>query len=91
MLDTDAAELFGVTASRLRRAVKRGPERFPSDCVYELTLEEMRSLPTRRHRARPLYAFTETVLLMLSSVLNTPQAIAASISIIRELFSFTLN
>lgn len=91
MLDTDAAELFSVTASRLRRAIKREPDRFPPDCALQLTSEETLSQFTGRRQAKPLYAFTETGLLMLSSVLNTPQAIEASISVIRELFSFPLN
>ncbi len=91
VLDTDAAELFGVTASRLRRAVKRESERFPSDWAFELTSEEMRALSARGNRALPRYAFTEAGLLMLASVLNTPQAVEASLSVIRELFGFPLN
>lgn len=44
MLDTDLAELYGVTTGALNQAVKRNPERFPADFMFQLTDDELLSL-----------------------------------------------
>ena len=41
MLDSDLAILYGVTTGHLNRAVKRNPDRFPPDFMFQLTLEEV--------------------------------------------------
>ena len=40
MTDTDSADLYGVTTEALNQAVLRNLERFPSDFMYQLTVEE---------------------------------------------------
>lgn len=40
MLDSDLAELYGVTTKRLLEQVKRNTKRFPSDFMFPLTSEE---------------------------------------------------
>ncbi len=40
LLDSDLAELYGVTTKRLNEAVKRNVDRFPSDFRFQLTAEE---------------------------------------------------
>jgi len=40
MLDADLAVLYGVTTGALNQAVKRNAERFPSDFMFRLTVEE---------------------------------------------------
>jgi len=40
MLDRDLAELYGVETKNLNRAVRRNPERFPSDFMFRLTSDE---------------------------------------------------
>jgi len=40
MIDTDLAELYGVTTKALNQAVKRNKDRFPQDFVFQLTLPE---------------------------------------------------
>lgn len=40
ILDSDIAELYGVSIGRLNEAVKRNIERFPSDFMFQLTVEE---------------------------------------------------
>lgn len=40
MLDSDLAELYGVTTKRLNEQVKRNRERFPDDFMFALTAEE---------------------------------------------------
>jgi len=44
MLDRDLAELYGVATKVLKQAVKRNMSRFPSDFMFQLTLEEQESL-----------------------------------------------
>ena len=90
MLDEDAAILYGVSAGHLRRMVARHRARFPSEAIFRMTPEEYQALKNRRTRFLP-YVFSEEGLLLLSSILRTPQAVQASIEIIRELFSFRAN
>jgi len=44
MLDSDLAQLYGVTAGRLNEAVKRYEDRFPSDFMFRLTKKEYEDL-----------------------------------------------
>ncbi len=44
MLDRHLAELYGVGTKSLNQAVKRNPDRFPEDFMFQLTLDEVRSL-----------------------------------------------
>jgi hypothetical protein len=40
MIDSDMAELYGVTTKRLNEAVKRNIKRFPVDFMFQLTKDE---------------------------------------------------
>jgi len=89
MLDIYLAELYGVETKQLKRAVRRNIDRFPDDFMFELTQIELQNL--RRQigtsswggiRYSPM-AFTEQGVAMLSSVLNSKQAIMVNIKIIR--------
>jgi hypothetical protein len=89
MFDSDLAELYGVETKRLKEAVKRNLFRFPEDFMFELTDEEFANLRSQiatsswgGTRYRPL-VFTEHGVLMLSSVLNSKQAINVNIQIMR--------
>jgi hypothetical protein len=65
MLDRDLAALYGVTTSNLNKAVKRNPDRFPDDFMFQITVEEAQSLrfhsgilkPGQHYKYLP-YAFT---------------------------------
>lgn len=89
MIDSYLAELYGVETKRLNEQVKRNLERFPEDFMFQLTKCEFESLKsqiatTRWGGRRTLpYAFTEHGVLMLSSVLNSKQAININIQIMR--------
>ncbi|MGV8878082.1 MAG: ORF6N domain-containing protein [Sphingobacteriaceae bacterium] len=92
MLDRDLAELYGVKAIRLREQVKRNPERFPQNFMFQLTEQEVEdmvsqnAIPSRQVLGGTLpYAFTEHGILMLSNVLKSEKAIQMSIRII-EMF-----
>ena len=90
MLDNDLAELYQVETKQLKRQVKRNLERFPEDFMFELTKEEydfLRSqIGTLKRGAHSKYlpiVFTEQGVSMLSSVLNSKQAINVNIQIMR--------
>src|SRR6266404_2596014 len=91
MLDSDLAELYGVTTKRLNEQVKRNQERFPGDFMFQLTTEETNALrsqiaTSKRERGgrryRP-YAFTEHGAIMAASVLNSHRAIQMSVFVVR--------
>ncbi|MCX6876165.1 MAG: ORF6N domain-containing protein [Verrucomicrobia bacterium] len=44
ILDSDLAELYGVTTGRLNEAVKRNLDRFPADFMFQLTENEIEIL-----------------------------------------------
>ncbi len=91
MLDSDLAQLYGVTVGRLNEAVKRNEDRFPSDFMFQLTTAEFENLKSQiaissskwGGRRRAPYAFTEQGVAMLSSVLRSKRAIQVNIAIMR--------
>ena len=90
MLDRDLADLYGVETKQLKRAVRRHVKRFPEDFMFQLTKEEYLFLRgqfgTLKRGAHSKYlpmAFTEQGIAMLSSVLNSSQAIEVNIAIMR--------
>lgn len=89
MLDRDLAVLYKVSTKVLKQAVKRNIYRFPLDFMFELTQREFTILRSQNvtsswggQRYLP-YVFTEQGVAMLSSVLNSKQAIIVNIQIIR--------
>jgi hypothetical protein len=96
MLDSDLAKMYGVTTTAFNQAVKRNSDRFPSDFMFQLTLEEARSLRSQsvileedskqgrgRHSKYAPYVFTEHGIAMLSSVLRSKRAVQMNILIVR--------
>jgi len=90
MLDSDLADLYGVTTGNLNLAVRRNKSRFPQDFMFQLTAEEAKSLllQTARSKGRggrrtPPSVFTEQGVAMLSSVLRSEQAVQVNIAIMR--------
>jgi hypothetical protein len=90
MLDYDLAVLYGVETRALKQAVRRNPDRFPRDFMFELSEQEIDMMvsqfvtPDRRKfgGAKPM-AFTEQGIAMLSSVLNSERAVKVNIAIMR--------
>ena len=91
MLDSDLAQLYEVETKVLNQSVKRNIRRFPSDFMFQLTVEETDSLRSQfvtskegkgGRRYLP-YAFTEHGILMLSTVLKSERAIEVNIQIMR--------
>ena len=89
MLDRDLAQLYNVETKVLKQAVRRNIDRFPDDFMFELSNEELTILRSQfvtsswgGARYIPM-AFTEQGVAMLSSVLNSKQAIKVNIQIMR--------
>jgi hypothetical protein len=90
MLDSDLADLYGVSTGNLNLAVRRNQPRFPRDFVFQLTPREFDSLllqtaiaKGRGGRRSPPYAFTEQGVAMLSSVLKSNRAAEVNVVIMR--------
>jgi phage regulator Rha-like protein len=98
ILDSDLAELYGVEVKRLNEQVKRNAERFPSDFVFRVTVNDLRSQfatsnakpktrgqahSTRGGRRYQPYAFTEHGAIMAATMLNSKRAVEMSIFVVR--------
>lgn len=91
MLDSDLAEIYGVTTKRLNEQVGRNADRFPLDFAFQLTPEEFARLMSqiatskkgRGGRRKLPWVFTEHGAIMLASVLNSPVAVEASVRVVR--------
>lgn len=91
ILDSDLAELYGVTVKRLNQQVNRNQERFPADFMFQLTSTEDKALRLqiatskkgRGGRRYLPYAFTEHGAIMAATVLNSPQAVEMSVFVVR--------
>ena len=91
MIDFDLADLYGVPTKRLKEQVRRNLRRFPDDFMFQLTKHEAESLRSqiatskmgRGGRRYLPFAFTEQGVAMLSTVLNSEQAIEVNITIMR--------
>lgn len=94
MLDSDLAKLYGVETKRLNEQVRRNIDRFPKDFMFECNSEELNILRSQiatsnnisnwnyKRRSWPMM-FTENGVAMLSTVLNSKQAIQVNIAIMR--------
>jgi len=91
MVDRDLAELYGVETKRLKEAVRRNINRFPTDFMFQMNEDEFQNWRTQIAssnsdvmglRYAP-YCFTEQGVTMLSCILNSERAIAVNIQIIR--------
>ena len=86
MLDKDLADLYGVETRILNQAVKRNPQRFPEDFMFTLTRGEIQRISqtvTSLKFSKSVSVFSEQGVAMLSSVLNSEQAIQVNINIMR--------
>jgi phage regulator Rha-like protein len=91
ILDSDLAELYGVSAKQLNQQIKRNRDRFPTDFMFQLTAKENDSLRSqivtskkgRGGRRYPPYAFTEHGAIMAATVLNSARAVEMSVFVVR--------
>jgi hypothetical protein len=92
ILAVDLAKLYGVPTQRLNEAVKRNKVRFPTDFLFQLTRKEALAhsisqfaiLNGQGANIKHLpYAFTEHGAIMAANVLNSAQAVAMGVYIVR--------
>ena len=93
LLDADLAVIYGVPTKVFNQAIKRNAERFPADFCFRLTLEEAETVQRSRSQIVTLkrgqnvkylpHAFTEHGAIMAATVLNSPEAVAMSVFVVR--------
>ena len=89
MFGFDLAELYEVQTKVLIQSVKRNADRFPEDFMFKIDVNNLPNLKSQfvtssyGGRRKPVYAFTEQGVAMLSSVLNSKKAIQVNIQIMR--------
>jgi len=90
MLDRDLAALYGVETKNLNKAVRRNLDRFPTDFMFQLTLDEAQACAALRFQFGTLKrgqhvkylpcVFTQEGVAMVSSVLRSPRAVQVNIA-----------
>jgi hypothetical protein len=93
LLDADLSEIYGVPTKVFNQAVKRNAERFPEDFCFQLTLEEAEAARRSRSQIVTLkrgqnikylpHAFTEHGAIMAATILNSSEAVAMSVFVVR--------
>ena len=90
MLDRDLSKLYQVETKYLNLVVKRNFERFPSDFMFQLSIEEWEVLRLQIETSKGKggtrylpYTFSEQGIAMLSGLLNSQVAIQVNIMIMR--------
>jgi ORF6N domain-containing protein len=89
ILDSDLANLYGVSTKRLNEQVKRNEGRFPLDFMLQLhNQEKAEVVAICDHLSKLKYspvlpnAFTEHGAIMAASVLNTSRAVGVSVFVV---------
>ncbi len=89
IIDSDVAELYGVSTKEVNQAVSRNLDKFPEGYIIELTEDEKKELVTNcdrfaklKHASVQPKAFSERGLYMFATILKSPKATATTISII---------
>ncbi|MBN2776219.1 MAG: ORF6N domain-containing protein [Bacteroidales bacterium] len=100
MIDSDLAELYGVSTSRLNEQVKRNSDRFPQDFMFKLNSDEWEYLKSQNaisswggKRKLP-NVFTEQGIASLSGVIKNDIAASVNIRIMRafvQMRKFLIN
>jgi hypothetical protein len=93
LLDADVAVIYGVETRDINKAVTNNSDKFPAGYIIELSKAEKIELVENFHRFNKLKhstvnpkAFAEKGLYMLATILKSPQATQATLSIV-ETFS----
>jgi hypothetical protein len=89
ILDSDAAELYGVETKRVNEAIRNNPEKFPEGYVIILSdsektevVENFDHLAKLKFSPAPVKGLTEKALYMLATILKSPVATERTIEII---------
>lgn len=95
MLDFDLAEIYGYSTSAFNQQVNRNIEKFDDDFRFQLSREEVYTLSISQNvtsiqtkgirggRSKPIFAFTESGIYMLMTILKGDLAVRQSKALIR--------
>ena len=91
MIDRDLALLYEVETKRLKEAVRRNMNRFPTDFMFQMNKKELKNWRTHFASSKEdkqglryaPFCFTEQGVTMLSCILNSDRAVEVNIQIIR--------
>ena len=90
MLDIHLSEIYGVETRALKQAVRRNRDLFPNDFMFVLSEKEVEIMvsqnviPSKQSLGGAFpFAFTETGVAMLSSVLKSKKAREINIAVMR--------
>lgn len=92
ILDVDLAAWYEIDIKRIKTAIKKYPNRFPSDFVFQLTVNEFKSLSNQLGTLKTQqgksskefhYAFTEHGVVILSCSFRSKKIIEATHCIIK--------
>lgn len=90
LVDADLAKIYGTTTKRLNEQVKRNIDRFPQDFAFRLNAKEKEQVVANcDHLSRLKFAkalpwvFTEHGAIMAAMVINSPEATAMSVYVVR--------
>jgi len=92
LIDSDVAQIYGVETKRINEAVKNNLDKFPDGYLIDLDKSEWDGLKSKFStsikggKVKLPTAFTEKGLYMLATILKSPKATNATISIV-ETFS----
>ncbi len=97
IIDADVANLYGAETKRINEAVKNNPDKFPTDYMFPLTIDELSDLRSKnsttkissKSRVLPK-VFTEKGLYMLATILKSKNALNVTFAII-ETFTKVRN
>ena len=94
MLDSDLAQLYGVSTKVLNQAVTRNTERFPEDFCFRLTWDEAHSLRSQivtletasrgQHPKYPPRAFTEQGIAIMRTFVRLREMLATNADLSRK-------
>jgi hypothetical protein len=96
ILDSDVAELYGITTREVNQAVKNNPEKFPEGYIVTINQKEKDEViknfdhPKIKFSKELPKAFTEKGLYMLATILKSPVAVQTTIAIV-ETFTKVRN
>ena len=90
IIDSDLAQLYGVTTKRLNEQVKRNQRRFPDDFLFQLTKEEKAEVVAKCDHLRKLrfskvlpYVFTEHGAIQAANVISSATAEEMGVMVVR--------
>jgi len=88
IIDSDVARIYNTETREINKAIKNNPGKFPTGYIIEADkvelVENFHQFKNLKHSTVQPKAFTEKGLYMLATILKSPQATAATISIIDE-------